>query len=94
MKDFYGEEFKKDASNLKGTWKIINEMIRGGAAPQQCSLNVCGEIVRDLDKVCDLFAHNFSKIGETVQNEAAVNKELLAEESTLENLRGKDFEMK
>ncbi|KAK2722413.1 hypothetical protein QYM36_002824, partial [Artemia franciscana] len=93
-RNFYGEEFKKNASNPKATWKIINEVIRGSPAPQQYSLNVGGEIVRDLDKVCDLFAYHFSKIGETVQSEAAVNNELLIEESTFEDLRGQDFEMK
>ena len=94
MRNFYGEEFKKNASNPKATWKIINEVIRGSPAPQQYSLNSGGEIVRDLDKVCDLFAYHFSKIGETVQSEAAVNNELLIEESTFEDLRGQDFEMK
>ncbi|KAK2704498.1 hypothetical protein QYM36_016782 [Artemia franciscana] len=53
MRNFYGEEFKKNASNPKATWKIINEVIRGSPAPQQYSLNDGGEIVRDLDKVCD-----------------------------------------
>ncbi|KAK2717666.1 hypothetical protein QYM36_006443 [Artemia franciscana] len=94
MRNFYGEEFKKNASNPKATWKIINEVIRGSPAPQQYSLNVGGEIVRDLDQVCDLFAYHFSKIGETVQSEAAVNTELLIEESTFEELRGQDFEIK
>ncbi|KAK2701355.1 hypothetical protein QYM36_019982 [Artemia franciscana] len=94
MRNFYGEEFKKNASNPEATWIIINEVIRGSPAPQQYSLNAGGEIVRDLDKVCDLFAYHFSKIGETVQSEAAVNNELLIEESTFEDLRGQDFEMK
>ena len=94
MRNFYGEEFKKNASNPKAIWKIINEVIRGSTAPQQYSLNVGGEIVRDLDKVCNLFAYHFSKIGETVQSEAAVNNELLIEESTFKDLRGQDFKMK
>ncbi|KAK2708052.1 hypothetical protein QYM36_015669 [Artemia franciscana] len=50
MRHFYGEEFKKNASNIKATWKIINGVIRGSPDPQQYSLNVGGEIVRDLDK--------------------------------------------
>ena len=93
MRDFYGEEFKKNASNPKATWKIINEVIRGSPGPQHYSLNVVGEIVRDLDRVCDLFAHHFSKISETVQSKAAVNKELLTEES-FEELRVQGFKMK
>ncbi|KAK2701632.1 hypothetical protein QYM36_019727 [Artemia franciscana] len=88
MRDFYSKEFKKNVLNPKATWKIINEVIRGSTAPQQNSLNAGGEIVRDLDEVCDLFAHHFSKIGETLQSEATVNKELLIEESTFEDLRG------
>ncbi|KAK2719423.1 hypothetical protein QYM36_005046 [Artemia franciscana] len=50
MRNFYSGEFKKNASNPKTPWKIINEVIRGSPAPQQYSLNVGGEIVRDLDK--------------------------------------------
>ena len=69
-------------------------MIRDIPAPQEYSLNVGGKIVRDLNKVCDLFAHQFSNIGENVQSEAAVNKELQTEESTFEDIRGQDFEMK
>ncbi|KAK2719648.1 hypothetical protein QYM36_005209, partial [Artemia franciscana] len=88
MRNFYGNKFKKNASNPKATWKITNEVIRGSPAPQKYSLNFGGEIVRDLNKVCDLFAYHFSKIGETVQSEAAVNNELLIEESTFYDLRG------
>ena len=69
---------------LKPLGKLLMKLIRGSPAQQQYSLNVGGEIVRDLDKLCDLFPHHFSKIGKTVQSEAAVNKELLIEEYNFE----------
>ncbi|KAK2711963.1 hypothetical protein QYM36_010856 [Artemia franciscana] len=87
--DIYGEEFKKTASNPKATLKIIYEVIRGSPAPKKYSLNVGGEIVRDLDRVWGLLAHHFSMIDETAQSEAAENKELLTEESTFGDLEVK-----
>ena len=94
MSDFCGEEFRKNGSSFKTSWKIINEVVRGSPAPQQYSLNVGGNIVWDLDRVCDLFAQNFLKIGETVQSEAIVNRKWLTEKSTFKELWGQYFEMK
>ncbi|KAK2712880.1 hypothetical protein QYM36_011545 [Artemia franciscana] len=49
VKVFYRTKFEEKAGDPKGTWDIINGIIKGERKPQEYSLEVNGKVISDLE---------------------------------------------
>ena len=59
VKAFYMTKIKEKAGDTKGTWDIINGIIKGERKPQEYSLEVNGKVINDLEEVSENFANHF-----------------------------------
>ena len=66
--DFYEKKFNQQKDNIKGTWKIINSLIKKNDGKQydECVINCEGNITDDPNAIANHFNNFFVNIGPTL----------------------------
>ena len=72
MKHYYSEKFRDKNGDVKGTWQVINEALRGNNTIDPVDELVVGEKqVKGKKGVSDEFCKYFSNVGIDVKNDVA-----------------------
>ena len=68
-RDFYEEQFNQQKSNIKGTWKIINSLLKKKECGDPCCEIICdGTPSNDACKIANHFNNYFVNIGPTMSS--------------------------